>query len=147
MTFDLATALGAVWLVGAATRGFGGLAGRVLSNRVPVYLGRISYGVYLFHPLVKWAVFELVPEDAAWIEEPVLTVPVLVALTVAVAALSWHFLEAPLVRLKSRLAYAPAGRVRSTCPGKAAPQGYARRTGPPRPSMANIEEVAVSPRL
>jgi peptidoglycan/LPS O-acetylase OafA/YrhL len=110
MAFDLATALAALWLVGAATEGFGGLLGRVLSHPLPIYLGRISYGIYLYHPLVKWAVFELASEDAAWLDEPVLAFMVLVPLTLAAASLSWHCLEAPLVRLKSRLPYAAALR-------------------------------------
>jgi peptidoglycan/LPS O-acetylase OafA/YrhL len=130
MAFDFATALAALWLVGAATQGIGRFVGRVLSHAVPVYLGRISYGIYLYHPLVKWAVFETVPEDAAWLDEPVLAFLVLVPLTLAAAALSWHCLEAPLVRLKSRLPY--VGVRRRPDPARAAPDlplplGPARR--------------------
>ena len=49
--------------------------------------GRISYGLYVFHA----AVLRLVPS-------PILTLP----LTIAVAALSYRYLETPFLRLKDR---------------------------------------------
>src|SRR5213075_1162115 len=44
-----AAALISLWLVGRAWSGFGGLAGAILGSRPMVYIGRISYGLYLFH--------------------------------------------------------------------------------------------------
>ncbi|MEO8675549.1 MAG: acyltransferase [Casimicrobiaceae bacterium] len=64
------------------------------------YLGRISYGLYLIHlfmwPLVDWLTLHF----------PVLgVVPPFVArfgLTVLLAAAMWHFVEAPILKLKTR---------------------------------------------
>jgi peptidoglycan/LPS O-acetylase OafA/YrhL len=57
--------------------------------RVGAYLGRISYGLYVFHA----AAIRVAPA-------PILALP----LTIAVAALSYRYLESPFLRLKDRFA-------------------------------------------
>ncbi|MGH9646979.1 MAG: acyltransferase family protein [Bryobacteraceae bacterium] len=66
---------------------FGTLGARI---RAGAYLGKISYGLYVFHA----AVIRVVPS-------PILALP----LTIAIAALSYRFLESPFLRLKDRFAY------------------------------------------
>ena len=65
---------------------FGTLGSRA---RTGSYLGKISYGLYVFHA----AVIRIAPS-------PILALP----LTIAIAALSYRYLEAPFLRLKSRFA-------------------------------------------
>jgi peptidoglycan/LPS O-acetylase OafA/YrhL len=65
---------------------FGTLGSRV---RTGAYFGKISYGLYVFHA----AVIRVVPS-------PILALP----LTIAIAALSYRFLESPFLRLKDRFA-------------------------------------------
>jgi peptidoglycan/LPS O-acetylase OafA/YrhL len=75
------------------------------------YLGKISYGVYLLHPIAQWMILELIKknflhfhnDDPRWFAE-------VVALSLVLAALSWHFFESPLLQLKSRFSYAPKPR-------------------------------------
>jgi len=67
-----------------------------------IYLGRISYGLYVYHVLAfllarLWLLRS--PEDAAG---KIVAVPVAFALTCAFAALSYRWLEAPFLRLKER---------------------------------------------
>ena len=80
------------------------------------WLGRRSYGCYLYHlmlpVLYQRAVFHLFPLQyhygaalRAFLLSPMVTVAVLLPLLVALAALSWTWLEAPLNRWKNRLAY------------------------------------------
>jgi peptidoglycan/LPS O-acetylase OafA/YrhL len=92
-----------VWLVDGAARGFTGGAGRVLQLRPLLYLGRISYGLYVLHPLVigaaRWT-FRQVGEP--YPNQPAVMFVLLVAATVVVAACSWHFYEKPLNDLKQR---------------------------------------------
>jgi peptidoglycan/LPS O-acetylase OafA/YrhL len=111
VAFDLAVALSGVWLVARTAGGMGGVAGRVLELRPLRYLGTISYGIYVYHLMLP----ELLPKVARRLGFPDLlaplgdqTVPYLIfytAVTIAVAAVSWHCLEAPINRLKDRLEY------------------------------------------
>jgi peptidoglycan/LPS O-acetylase OafA/YrhL len=94
-------ALACAALVQAAARGIGGRVGAVLAHRALVALGRISYGIYLYHLAVYWALTRVLERAGL---TPLADGPVKLlvcgALTVAVAALSWRVLEQPLQRLK-----------------------------------------------
>jgi peptidoglycan/LPS O-acetylase OafA/YrhL len=84
----------------------------VLSNLPTRYLGRISYGVYLWHFVVMYLVFEsgsifgappvpvqvLLGQFGFW----ELMLPV-VAGTIAVASVSYYLLERPVIRLGERI--------------------------------------------
>jgi peptidoglycan/LPS O-acetylase OafA/YrhL len=93
------------WLVAGATHGFRGRAARVLSARPVVYVGRISYGVYLAHGFAG-AMLAAVGVTSAAIPEPwrFLT---LSGVTLATAAVSWHVFEGPINALKSRVESRP----------------------------------------
>jgi peptidoglycan/LPS O-acetylase OafA/YrhL len=74
-----------------------------LRSRPLVYLGTISYGIYLYHhPIVQSSqllsnLIGVSPGPALYAIE--------CALTLGVAALSWHLVERPILRLKDRIAY------------------------------------------
>jgi peptidoglycan/LPS O-acetylase OafA/YrhL len=75
-------------------------------SRLLVYLGKISFGLYVFHMLtIEWAdeltlrVLKLVHHGGALI-----TLVLSAVLTVSLAALSYRFLESPFLRLKDRFA-------------------------------------------
>jgi len=98
-----------------------GVAGRVLANRPIVFLGAISYGIYLWHVTVIEGLqrLDLMP---SW--HPFLSLAALaLALTVLVSAASWFWWERPLLRAGSR----PWRRV--PAPPPAADQPAAQRTG------------------
>ena len=95
---------GAVGLVVAA-------AGRPwlapLRDRRLAYLGRISYGLYLYHLMVIVFGTELARRAGLPPRGP-LTDLALVGATLALAAASWGLLERPLLRLKDLFPYASA---------------------------------------
>lgn len=95
-------------LVGYSVIGAGCLAallGAVQSNftfRPIVYLGKISYGIYIYHQLmIRVAERGL---EAGGIASPVAVLALSIALTIAAAAASYHFYEARFLRLKDRFA-------------------------------------------
>jgi peptidoglycan/LPS O-acetylase OafA/YrhL len=104
---DTPMAMVFVWLVDRAAIGFTGPAGMLLEFGPLVYLGRISYGVYVFHNFMP----NSLTTACTWLSWPDPEQPlrffVLVAVTVCLAALSWHFFEKPLNDLKRRFPYVP----------------------------------------
>jgi peptidoglycan/LPS O-acetylase OafA/YrhL len=81
------------------------------------YLGRISYGLYLFHSLIFFLTFEkALPSLRRLFPGPALPASfrdyfwtlVVVALSIAMASLSFHYFERPFLRLKKRFTFVPA---------------------------------------
>jgi len=75
----------------------------LLRSRPLVYLGTISYGIYLYHhPIVLSSqplgnLIGVAPGPALYAIE--------CALTLGIATLSWHLIERPILRLKDRIPY------------------------------------------
>jgi peptidoglycan/LPS O-acetylase OafA/YrhL len=89
------------WLIGSASRGFGGRFGRLLEWRPISYVGKISYGIYIFHNLVPPALSTLARRVGIGYRDTGIVPFVASSLvTLGVAALSWHLFEAPINGLK-----------------------------------------------
>jgi peptidoglycan/LPS O-acetylase OafA/YrhL len=105
---DTSLALMFCWLIDHASHGFKGWLGAFLEWRPFVYLGKISYGIYIFHTLTPLLLaFGL---GKLGIEYPSMGLTRLVCTTIAtiiVAATSWHAVEKPLNDLKRYFAYGP----------------------------------------
>ena len=65
------------------------------------YLGKISYGLYLYHYPIFWVIdgYDFVYDQPWRVRVAKL------AATLVVAVASWHLVEAPILRLKDRFAY------------------------------------------
>jgi len=107
-----AIALGcAAMLVGAMSLGSKSL----LATPALVYLGRISYGLYVFH----FFFVRLASQRLHTAFAPLVTF----ALTLGFSAASYRFLEAPFLRLKQRFARGSASRAAAAPPDPAALRG------------------------
>jgi peptidoglycan/LPS O-acetylase OafA/YrhL len=102
-----------VWIYPLVALGFAGFIGVLMvsrhalirglfANPVVTYVGKISYGLYVFHFPIHTVLFlhllppqyERVPD---WVRQNAYIV-----LTFAAAVLSWHLFERPLLELKKR---------------------------------------------
>ncbi len=104
-------------LIGRAVIGFGQPGKWLLENPVSNYLGRISYGLYLFHNLVFnfYHTPATYPTLRLWHKittvlpaletSPVFRIGYFYLLTVLLATVSWYLLEKPINALKNRFAY------------------------------------------
>lgn len=93
-----------------------GAVNRFLASKPAVFIGRISYGIYLYHIVVKHY-FETYIFQPLWDQiqfskmgffsklqynAALIKFPFLVCLTILVALLSFRFIETPFLRLKNK---------------------------------------------
>ncbi len=104
--YEFAVAMVFGWLVLSAANSFQGAGGKLLESRSLVYMGKISYGIYVYHllvPPVVRAVFDALGIEVEY-QGPTEFVT-MVASTLAVSAVSWHVFERPLNNLKRFFRY------------------------------------------
>ena len=96
------------WLVYRGYQGYENRVGAaILSSRPVMYVGQISYGVYVLQNPVEDLVTRLggdlwfLQDDAALVRFVVLS-----ALTIGAASVTWYAVERPFLRLKDRVPYA-----------------------------------------
>ncbi|MBL0359217.1 MAG: acyltransferase [Chitinophagaceae bacterium] len=136
-------ALISVKVLEGAVAGYKSYLGRFLQNNVVLYLGRISYGIYLYHllvPVVFWKLYDMAyayiktshPSFYASHLKAISNVEnflvlqgvgfvIYALLVVGIASLSWKFVEKPLNKLKvaynfkpGKAALSPANPVQNT---------------------------------
>jgi peptidoglycan/LPS O-acetylase OafA/YrhL len=92
------------WVVDAAANGVQGVTKRILEWKPLLYIGRISYGLYVFHLLVP----EILPYEAP--PSGIARFLYVTATTLALASLSRYLLERPFNHLKERLSSSAEAR-------------------------------------
>jgi peptidoglycan/LPS O-acetylase OafA/YrhL len=85
------------------------LALPVLEWRWLQFLGKISYGIYLYHNFAGWALAKPIRWTGLPYPPKALEFPLLVGVSIFAAALSWYAVEKPLNDLKRHFPYLPGG--------------------------------------
>lgn len=84
------------FIINKASIGFSGIVGKILENKILVFIGKISYALYLFHQFVP----------RTYIEGHVyLSFAIHLSVTIFAATVSLYILEQPLNRLKERIIF------------------------------------------
>jgi peptidoglycan/LPS O-acetylase OafA/YrhL len=86
----------------ASNGGFNGFLKIFLENRIVLYLGRISYGLYLYHnfiPTVYWKFIDPLP-IFRFEKNPASIFIIYFILTLILASISWFLIERPILSLK-----------------------------------------------
>ena len=108
-----------VWVVVSASRGIRGPLGRMLEFKPIAYVGQISYGIYVYHPLMPalgaWIGGMLglqFPREGTWAGLVAMS-----ALSLLVSAASFHLMERPIRDLANhRKVAAGAGKLVEAAP-------------------------------
>ena len=97
--------VGFFFLINNAVDGYKGIAGKLLTWQPLVYIGKISYGLYLFHstvPYLRDRIFSLA--GLGYSNKPLLIISDFI-LVMLIASLSFRFIETPFNNLKNRFKY------------------------------------------
>ena len=96
------------WALSMALVGVKGPYARLLSWAPLIYLGRISYGIYVYHVFVIIIISPLlVPYGLTEAHFAFGRMAILLMLTLALSSLSWHYVEQPFLAWKKALAPSP----------------------------------------
>jgi len=109
--WQLTLALVFGWLVTRATEGWRGWTSRVLAAAPVRYVGRVSYGVYLYHLLGQHVVLWSIERSGLPWPSRIVLAGLSTLVTLGIASVSWVLLERPLNALKSRVPYPRATRL------------------------------------
>lgn len=108
----------------------------LLGARPLAYLGKVSYGCYVLHVYAIHYVYSRTPGgpligDLAVTSIPAgARAPVALALSIALAMVSWHLFESPILALKSRFPYGRAPKSRREREALTRPDAVASATQP-----------------
>ncbi|HEY0257601.1 MAG TPA: acyltransferase [Candidatus Methylacidiphilales bacterium] len=93
------------WVLAASLKGMKERYARMLSWAPLVYLGKISYGMYVYHVFIIILVSPLlVPYGLSEAHNAYGRIAILLALTVMLSSFSWHWIEQPFLAWKKALA-------------------------------------------
>jgi len=90
------------FIIAKASIGFKGYLKKIFENKILVYLGKISYGLYLFHPFVGYFYKKL---HFPPIQNIFLRFIIFSVILIAVSSVSWFILEKPINSLKKYFKY------------------------------------------
>lgn len=120
LTVEYALANFTLFALIAAALEEGSAFARFLSVRWVCWLGKMSYGLYVFHLLYRpWFINSLRPMLLKRVSDPgasIVTVTSALALTVALGMLSQRFIEKPALSLKRHFSYGPELAAPSSVP-------------------------------
>lgn len=98
-------AVASVFMVGkAAFSGYQGLQKQLLENKIIVYIGKISYGLYVYHFIIPYFFLLITPDNSSLIV--LMGLQILCAISsLIIASISWFAFEKPINDLKRYFTY------------------------------------------
>ncbi len=100
--FKTAIIVFSIFLIAKASIGIGGLLKPVFDNKALMYIGKISYGVYLFHPFCI-AVYKYLGFSVK--NNMYVNFVIMFTLVMVISSLSWFLFERPINSLKKYFVY------------------------------------------
>ncbi len=92
------------WVILSASFGFKGLTKNLLEFKPLLFLGKISYGVYVLHFNVPGLLREIVFPRLGWqlFDSSIINFFMFTVVSILLATMSWYFFEKPILNLKNK---------------------------------------------
>jgi peptidoglycan/LPS O-acetylase OafA/YrhL len=100
VVYFAAAAVAFTGLIAFAASGTQGPAGKFLENEFMVQVGRISYGLYVYHFFMRYILLWMVSHQYIRLTSPWHYAGLSILMSTVAAVLSWNFIERPILRLK-----------------------------------------------
>lgn len=100
--FRLVVSAVSFYLIAKASAGFGGFMKKIMENKVLTYLGKISYGMYLYHNFIGLIYSGM---SLPVIDNTIIRFAVYTIILIALSSISWYLIEKPVNNLKKYFAY------------------------------------------
>ena len=98
---NFSTSLIYFFIVGiAAQNKFNGITKYALENKVSLYLGKISYGIYIIHNFMPEMFYDFFARKLPPTDLHSIKVIYWISLTIIIASISWFMIERPILKLK-----------------------------------------------
>jgi len=100
-----AYSIGCAFLVSMAVNGVQGISKSFFENRFVIYLGKISYGIYLYHLIIPDLCIWLGSRLHIQIDKNLAWWPLWSLVCLLICAVSWNLIEQPINNFKSKFEY------------------------------------------
>lgn len=80
---------------------------KVLESKIIHYLGQISYGIYMYHFIIM--IIVLTTSSKLGVKSNVVIYSFILAITIGISSLSYHYFEAPFLKRKSKYTLIKSG--------------------------------------
>jgi len=107
-SFDYLLLVSFTLLVANTANGFSGVVGKVFDNKVLIYLGKVSYGLYLYHKVIPLTLLIVLKRLDIQIDNIVVYYCVNLLILLVLTHFSWMLIEKPILRFKSKFEYKTA---------------------------------------
>lgn len=112
--FGLSVSITSVFVIIYASKGFTGFFGSILNNPLISYLGKISYGLYVFHNFMPWLWRCITSKELSfpilipsfhenWLNKPLISIVAQFIILLIISSISWFMLEKPLNNMKGMI--------------------------------------------
>lgn len=81
----------------------------ILEGKIISYLGKISYGIYMYHFIVLISVLLLASQLK--IDNNIIIYGLITSITIGISSLSYHYFEAFFLKMKNRFAFIDSGKL------------------------------------
>lgn len=101
--YNIATLIFCFCLIHKLSFGIKGIVGRILGFNLFLSLGRISYGIYIYHMGSPYFLSRIFDKTGIAVEDPLLLLFINLVFLLVISYASWYIIEKPILKIGNRI--------------------------------------------